>query len=102
MSKPDYVLKVKARDGSYATKIGAAWRTRSGDGINIRLDPGIALVGGEGIDITLWPFEERSERGGGRGGPRDGYGTRGDTRGGGYDQRRGEARDDFGDDEIPF
>lgn len=64
MAKPDYTLKVKARDSKYGARVGAAWKNKVG-GINIKLDPGIAIVGGEGIDVTLWPFEER-QGGGGR------------------------------------
>lgn len=82
MAKPDYTLKIKAREGKYANRIGAAWRNKAG-GINIKLDPGIAVVGGEGIDLTLWPFEERQG-------------------GGGDYQPRGGGQDPFGDDEMPF
>lgn len=71
MAKPDYTLKIKARDGKYSTRVGAAWTNRAG-GINIKLDPGIAIVGGEGIDVTLWPYEERGERNQG-GGSSSGY-----------------------------
>ena len=39
MSKPDYELKIKQRDSKYSTRVGAAWKTRSGDGINIRSIP---------------------------------------------------------------
>ena len=38
MAKPDFTLKIKARDGKYATRVGAAWRNKAG-GINIKLDP---------------------------------------------------------------
>lgn len=97
MSKPDYELKIKARDSKYGTRVGAAWRTRSGDGINIKVDPGISIASLDGVDITLWPFREREDGertprradGGGTGGRSGGYG------GGGFPE------DDFGDD-VPF
>lgn len=88
MAKPDYTLKIKARDGGYATRVGAAWRTRSGDGINIRIDPGVSISSIDGVDITLWPYEERRQGGGGGGGN--------------YQPRSAGSRDDFGEDEIPF
>ena len=103
--KPDFTVKVKAREGKYATKVGAAWHTRSGGGVNIKLDPGIAIVSMDGVDITLWPFEER-EGGGSQGGSRGGSG------GGGYGGRQssggsgatgeGDGGSDYTDDDVPF
>lgn len=87
MAKPDYTLKTKARDSKHATRVGAAWNNAAG-GINIKLDPGIALTGGEGVDITLWPYEEYQggnggAQGGRGGGQHDGARERGGYGGGG-------------------
>jgi hypothetical protein len=47
------------RDGGKAffTRIGAAWKTESGKGFNLRLD----LVPTDGSTITLLPYEPREE-----------------------------------------
>lgn len=94
MSKPDYELKIKQRDSKYSTRVGAAWKTRSGDGINIKIDAGISISSLDGVDVTLWPFRERDDSGHGGGGKRtDGPG--------GYQGRFGEPEPgDF--DDVPF
>jgi hypothetical protein len=60
--QPDYDVTIRRRpkDGekSFSRKVGAAWRTKSGDGINVRLDAGISVSTPDGIDLTLWPFKE--------------------------------------------
>lgn len=73
---------------TYWTRVGVAWPNKAG-GFKIQLDPGIALVGGEDVDVMLWPpYEgERDGRGGGRA-PRQNSGA--------------DYPDDFGDDSIPF
>lgn len=94
---PDYEVKVGKRveqgEKAYSTKVGVGFANRAG-GINVLLDPGIALTGGEYVQITLWPWKPREERG---------------YQGGGG--RREERRDDFSDggqgaqddsDNIPF
>lgn len=58
--KPDYILKVKAVESKYAARIGAAWKTKTGDGISIKIDPGLAIHGGQGISVTLWPNDSES------------------------------------------
>lgn len=47
------------RDGGKAffTRIGAAWKTESGKGFNLRLD----LVPTDGSTITLLPYEPRED-----------------------------------------
>lgn len=94
MANPDYEVKIKARDGKYGARVGAAWTNRAG-GINIRLEPGVSVSTPEGVDLTLWPWREREDS------PRkaDGGGTGGRSR-----KPDGDAMpvDDFGDDEIPF
>ena len=89
MSKPDYELKIKQRDSKYSTRVGAAWKTRSGDGINIKIDPGVSISSLDGVDVTLWPFRERDDSG-----PRGGGQSREPADGGGF------PSDDFGD--LPF
>lgn len=91
MSKPDYEVKIKARDGKYGARVGAAWTNKAG-GINIRLEAGVSVSTPEGVDLTLWPWREREES------PRkaDGGGA-----GGGRKAPGGFPTDDFGDD-IPF
>jgi len=90
---PDYEVKVGRRvergERSYATRVGVGFKNRAG-GINLLLDPGIALVGGEGVQITLWPWEPREGGGqrGGRDAPHDRFAPSIEPR-------------DF-DDEIPF
>jgi hypothetical protein len=47
------------RDGGKAffTRIGAAWKTESGKGFNLRLD----LIPVDGSTITLLPYEPRAD-----------------------------------------
>lgn len=72
--KPDFELKIKHKDAKYGARVGAAWRTKDGSGVNIRLDPGISVATPEGVFLTLWPFESKEDReqrfagGGGSGG----------------------------------
>ena len=50
---PDFRLKVGLRGRRFHKPIGAAWKLKSG-GIAIKLDPGLALVGGtDVVDHTL-------------------------------------------------
>lgn len=58
--KPDYILKVKAVEKPYASRVGAAWKTKTGDGISIKIDPGLGILGGQGISVTLWPNDSES------------------------------------------
>ena len=88
MSKhPDFIVTVKHKDKKYGTRVGAVWKSQYG--YSMKLDDGIALVGGPDIYINLNPPRDRdsSERGG--------------SSGGGY--QGGSSRDDFGDDgDLPF
>jgi hypothetical protein len=80
--KPDYEIKIKHKDAKYGVRVGAAWRTKDGSGVNLKLDPGISVSTPDGVFLTLWPFESKEDReqrfagGGGRaaaaprGGPR--------------------------------
>ena len=43
-------------------RVGAAWRTKDGKGLNIKLDAGIALVGANDISITLWKNDEQQRQ----------------------------------------
>lgn len=65
---PDYEVKVGKRvnrgEKSFTRRVGVAFTNNAG-GINILIDDGIALVGGEGVQITLWPWEERPNKSGG-------------------------------------
>lgn len=87
---PDYEIKVGRRvergEKSFSTRVGVGFRNRAG-GINLLLDPGIALTGGEEIQITLWPWEPR----GGKASPTSPAGDWGSSNG----------PDDFADD-VPF
>lgn len=82
MAKPDYKLKIQTRGSKYGSYVGAAWKNKAG-GINIKIEPGIGIIGQEGVDVTLWPNEERQG-------------------GGGDFTPRGGGQDPFGDDEMPF
>jgi hypothetical protein len=55
---PEFILKVGLRDSKFKKRCGAAWRTKDGKGLNIKLDPGIALVGANDISITLWKNDD--------------------------------------------
>jgi len=57
--QPEFVLKVGVKGEQYHRRVGAAWRTKNGKGLNIKLDPGIALVGAHDISITLWRNDEQ-------------------------------------------
>lgn len=61
MSKPDYEVTVKAKGTKYGRKVGAAWVNKAG-GINVKLDAGLAVVGGADIDVTLWPPKEWGDK----------------------------------------
>lgn len=91
--KPDFDVCVSERPESRDAKrfyanVGSAWRSDKGDMINIQLRPGVALVGGRNIDITLFPFKPRDSRGG--------------SSGGGPGPTQGGFADNPGDDDIPF
>lgn len=62
MSQPDYDVKIKHKDAKYGPKVGAAWKTKDGRGINVRLDAGISVATPDGVFLTLWPWESREER----------------------------------------
>ena len=85
MSKPDFIVTVKHKDSKYGSRVGAVWKSQYG--YSMKLDPGVALVGGPDIYINLNPPRDREERRGDRGGS---------SSGGGFD--------DFSDDdnEMPF
>lgn len=55
---PDFILKAGIKGERFHRRVGAAWRVK-GDGIAIKIDAGIALVGAHDISITLWPAEEQ-------------------------------------------
>jgi hypothetical protein len=57
---PEFILKIGLR-GGYQKRCGAGWRTKDGRGLNIKLDPGIALVGANDISITLWKNDEQQQ-----------------------------------------
>ena len=90
MANPDYEVKIKARDGKYGARVGAAWTNKAG-GINIRLEPGVSVSTPEGVDLTLWPWREREDS------PR-----KADGGGAGGGRNAPMPTDDFGDDQIPF
>lgn len=84
MSKPDFIVTVKHKDSKYGCRVGAVWKSQYG--YSMKLDPGVALVGGPDIYINLNPPRERDGQGGG-----------------GDFTPRGGGRDDFGDDsDLPF
>lgn len=84
MSKPSFIVTVKHKDSKFGTRVGAVWKSQYG--YSMKLDPGVALVGGPDIYINLNT-------------PRDRDGQSG---GGDFTPRGGGGRDDFGDDEMPF
>jgi uncharacterized protein (DUF736 family) len=55
---PDFRVKVGLRGERFHKPIGAAWKLKSG-GISVKLDPGLALVSGTDVVITLWPADEQ-------------------------------------------
>lgn len=59
MSKPNYEVVVKAKGTKYGRKVGAAWVNKAG-GINVKIDPGLAILGG--ADIALWPPKEWGDK----------------------------------------
>lgn len=87
--RPDFEVKVGRKvergEKSYAKRVGAAF-TNSAGGINILLDPGIALVGGEGVQITLWPWPDDDGR----------------ARQSGGSPMRAQQDDRGFDDDVPF
>lgn len=97
MARPDFEVKIKAQGSKYGTRVGAAWRTKDGRGVNIVLDAGVSVATPEGVFLTLWPAESREEREA-RLGPRD------DRRGQAAVHSRSPQPDDvgFGDDDVPF
>lgn len=88
---PDYEIKVGRRvergEKSFTTRVGVGFKNRAG-GVNLLLDPGIALMGGEEVQITLWPWEPRGERAGREAPPSN-------------DWASSSGPDDFADD-VPF
>jgi hypothetical protein len=60
--QPQFVLKVGIKGQQYHRRVGAAWRTADGKGLNIKLDAGIALVGANDISITLWRNDEQQRQ----------------------------------------
>jgi hypothetical protein len=58
--QPDFIVKVGVRGEKWHRRVGAAWRVK-GDGIAIKIDAGIALVGAHDISITMWPAEEQRQ-----------------------------------------
>jgi hypothetical protein len=91
--RPDFEVKVSKRvpqgEKRYSTRVGSAWRNKAG-GINVKLDPGIAVLGGETVDITLWPpYEEDGQR-------------HRSTGSGGGQELTNAIKDEFGDDDVPF
>jgi uncharacterized protein (DUF736 family) len=54
---PDFRVKVGLRGQGFHKQIGAAWKLKSG-GVSVKLDPGLALVSGTDVVITLWPSEQ--------------------------------------------
>ncbi len=50
--KPDYILKVKPKDGKRHAKVGAGWETEYG--IDIVLDPGTVLKWDDPLYINLY------------------------------------------------
>ena len=95
--KPDYEIKIKHKDAKYGVRVGAAWRTKDGSGVNLKLDPGISVSTPDGVFLTLWPFESKEDReqrfagGGGRAAA---------PRGGGA--ARSQDDGDFNADDIGF
>lgn len=89
--RPDYTVNVKAKDAKYGTKVGAAWKTKDGSGINLKLDAGVSVATPEGVFLTLWPFETKEER---------------DARFSGNGKSNGNSKPqttaDFGEDDIGF
>jgi hypothetical protein len=56
--RPDYIVKVGLRGEKFHRRVGAGWKNSAG-GLNIKLDPGIALVSGTDVSITIWKNDER-------------------------------------------
>jgi hypothetical protein len=55
--RPDFVVKVGIKGEKYHQRCGAAWKLAKG-GIAIKIDPGLALVSGTDVVVTLWPNEQ--------------------------------------------
>ena len=58
---PDFRVKVGLRGERFHKPCSAAWNLRNG-GIAIKLDPGLALVSGTDVVITLWPADEQGQQ----------------------------------------
>lgn len=84
MSKPSFIVTVKHKDSKYGTRVGAVWESKYG--YSMKLDPGVAIVGGPDVYINLNEPRERGERGG--------------SGGGGYQGGASQFDDDTSD--IPF
>ena len=56
--KPDFAVKVGLKGQKYHRKVGAGWSNDKG-GIYIKLDPGLALVSGTDVVISLWPPDDK-------------------------------------------
>jgi hypothetical protein len=57
---PDYILRVGLEDSKYPARVGCAWYGEDGR-IAIKLDPGVAIVGGAKVEIRLVPFEKKQK-----------------------------------------
>ncbi len=55
---PDYIVKVGLRGEKFHKRVGAAWTLKQG-GIAVKIDPGLALVSGTDVLVSLWPSEEK-------------------------------------------
>jgi hypothetical protein len=58
--QPDFKIKIGLRGAKFHKQVGAAWKTKSG-GLVLKVDPGLALVSGTDVLITLWPAEEQRQ-----------------------------------------
>ena len=82
----DLKLGHEGKDGrTYWDKVGAVFKHNSGDGLTIKINPGVALVGGlDGVSLCAFPPQEKGQRNDAPRGPRQ------------------EQAADLGDDQIPF
>jgi len=58
---PDYVVKIGLKGEKWHKRCGAGWKIK-GNGIAVKIDPGLALVSGTDVVVTLWPNEEQQQR----------------------------------------